>query len=139
MGLGYNIGSPAGALNQFKSNGIPDSFGLFMCQAYPGASGQADGAQSGTALGEIEFDTVDNLMNSPLVANASNASNASSFGWIKVFPQGTPWYAVSMVKVSVTDSLDTSKVYGSSNIKNLQSTDYNTIMDSGTGAATVLH
>ena len=136
MGLGYNTGqagSSAGTMNQLTSNGIPDSFGLFMCPAYPGASGTGpDGAQSGTALGEIEFDTVDNLMHNAL-ANAS-------FGWIKVWPQiqvGGPWYAVSLVKVSVTDSLNTSKQYGSTNIENLQSSDCNSIMDSGTGAATI--
>ena len=152
MGLGYNVaGSPAGTMNQLTSNGVPDSFGLFMCPAFQGASGTGpDGAQSGTALGEIEWDTVDNLMNNPLAKAAKD-----SFGWIKVFPQNVytesnegnvgPWYAVSLVKVSVTDSLDTSKLYGSANIQNLQLlessgfSNYNSIFDCGNGAATVLY
>ena len=161
MGLGYNVpdqpGSPAGTMNQLTSNGIPDSFGIFLCPAYPGASGTGpNGAQRGTALGEIEWDTVDNLMNNPL----SKASK-DSFGWIKVWPQNVPivvnpsgptvvtllpsgpWYAVSLRKVSVTDS-HTSVQLSSTNIENLQFpessyypqglfSDYNSIMDSGTG------
>lgn len=120
IGLAYPelTPNPAATLDNLKNHGVPWSFSLYMCPAYPDTSGV-----TGKSLGEIQFDDTSALIDTE--------HSGGLIAWVPITTK--LWYCVDLYSVTILNTLEPSKVYGSTSVNKLPGTEYNSIFDSGTG------